>query len=599
MPLDSDGVLNDNQPDPQTQSAEAIAILSLDVFEETPAAQIADKIVFLPYALIDDTADSSSSWQITDLPFNANPKAVVLVTENSTVTGESHGSFANENGPYSKQAIPVIQIRLEELGEAGISNINDLKKITYAEVTWDTDVLSPAKSHNLVVRIPGTDPSRAMIISAHIDSVANPGAMDDGSGSIILLEIARVLDENRVQPLNDLYLVWYGSEELGLYGSSHFVNTHSELLDRAIANLQIDCLTRPMDGTQAYIQFAFWPADGTDVESSHWVNTMQQIAQKMGIETHKMILDMASDNGVMDGFNVPNFDLIYTSDDEMESIGGIWYGGHIHDPYDNVSTAREVSDVFKQMGNIALQAALLPTDFPEMRSVTNSEKQLIILASKNEPPLTFPINLREFGMVMAQAALDVDVIAYEENFEYEDLIGASAVLVLPSADYAGQSNAVTSYDVSWNEQEIAALEQYVSNGGLLILTNTRAVWGFYDYGMDENEDWEDMNDIAGRFGITFDAYLPYPGYTRVQPGHPITLGLSNLIIDSGNSIPFTMQNGQVLAGTDSAVLVGSVNYGANGGEVLALADLALLARDWQALMNLEFVANLAAYIQQR
>ncbi len=599
MPLDSDGLLNDDLPNPQVPSGEAITILSMADFEQTPSSHITGKIILLPYALIDDHADSSNSWRILDPLFNANPKAVILVTQNSTVAGESHGSFANENGPYADLAVPVILVRLEDLTSAGIKNLDDLRKISQAQVTWDTDVLSPARSHNLVVRVPGADSSRAVIISAHIDSVGNPGAMDDGSGSIILLEIARVLDENDIQPPNDLYLVWYGSEELGLYGSSHFANTHSDLLDRTIANLQIDCLTRPMDGTQAHIQFAFWPADGADPESSRWVNTMHQIAQSLGVETHSMILDMASDNGVLDGLNVPNLNMIYASDDEMESIGGIWYGGHIHDPYDDVATAREVSDVFEQMGNIALQAALLPAPFPEMRSVTSSGKQIILLAAKNEPPLTIPINLREFGMVMAQAGFDIDIIPYGVTFTVTDISNAAMVLVLPSMDYAGASNAVDSYDVTWQEHEIDALQQYVSNGGFLVLTNTEAVWGFYDYEMDANEDWSDMNAVAERFGISYDAYLSTSWSPPTQSGHPLMSGISELNNGSRYSVPFVMQGGSVLAGTPTATIAGIMNYGANGGEVLALADLALLARDWHSLMNLEFVANLAAYIQQR
>lgn len=599
MPLDSDGILNDDLPNPQAPSGDVITILSMADFEDTPSSQITGKIILLLYALIDDHAESSNSWRILDPLFNANPKAVVLITQNSTVAGESHGSFANENGPYAGLAVPVIQVRLEDLQSAGIENLDDLRKISQAQVTWDTDILSPARSHNLVVKVPGADPSRAVIISAHIDSVGNPGAMDDGSGSIILLEIARVLDENDIQPPNDLYLVWYGSEELGLYGSSHFANTHSSPLDRTIANLQIDCLTRPMDGTQAYIQFAFWPADGTDLESSRWVNTMHQIAQGLGVETHSMILDLASDNGVLDGLNVPNLNMIYASDDEMESVGGIWYGGHIHDPYDDVTTARDVSDVFEQMGNIALQAALLPANVPEMRSVSSSGEQVVFLAAKNEPPLTVPINLREFGIAMAQAGFDVDIIPYGESFTVTDIANAAMVIVLPSMDYAGASNAVSSYDVSWQEQEIEALRQYVSNGGFLVLTNTEAVWGFYDYEMDTNEDWSDMNAVAERFGISYDAYLSTSWSPLTQSKHPLMSGIAKLNIGSRYSVPFVMTGGSVLTGTPSATIVGITSYGTNGGEVLALADLALLARDWYSLMNPEFVANLAAYIQQR
>ncbi|UCF51652.1 MAG: M28 family peptidase, partial [Bradyrhizobium sp.] len=68
-----------------------------------------------------------------------------------------------------------------------------------------------------------------------IDSPNNPGGLDDGSGSVTLLQVARAIDAARFQPPVDLYLVWFGSHERGVYGSSHFAATHQDLLDRAIA----------------------------------------------------------------------------------------------------------------------------------------------------------------------------------------------------------------------------------------------------------------------------------------------------------------------------------------------------------------------------
>ena len=49
--------------------------------------------------------------------------------------------------------------------------------------------------HNVVVRIPGSDPDAgAILLSAHHDSVAaGPGAGDDGSGVAVLLELAYLL----------------------------------------------------------------------------------------------------------------------------------------------------------------------------------------------------------------------------------------------------------------------------------------------------------------------------------------------------------------------------------------------------------------------
>ena len=47
----------------------------------------------------------------------------------------------------------------------------------------------------------------------------------------------------------DLYLVWHGSHENGIYGSAYFAATHAELLDRTLAVLNVDCLGMPLEGT--------------------------------------------------------------------------------------------------------------------------------------------------------------------------------------------------------------------------------------------------------------------------------------------------------------------------------------------------------------
>ena len=54
-----------------------------------------------------------------------------------------------------------------------------------------------------------------------------------------LLEIARVLDLARLRPPTDIYLVWFGCHERGMHGSPHFAATHQDVLDRALAIIEL------------------------------------------------------------------------------------------------------------------------------------------------------------------------------------------------------------------------------------------------------------------------------------------------------------------------------------------------------------------------
>ena len=89
----------------------------------------------------------------------------------------------------------------------------------------------PVEIVNVGAILPGTDPARAreaIVVTGHYDSRAGdvmdatsdaPGAVDDGSGTAMVLEMARVLARER--PAVSVYLVAVAGEEQGLVGSAH------------------------------------------------------------------------------------------------------------------------------------------------------------------------------------------------------------------------------------------------------------------------------------------------------------------------------------------------------------------------------------------
>lgn len=96
-------------------------------------------------------------------------------------------------------------------------------------------VPKPTKLTNVYAILKGTDPDsakRIVLMSGHYDSrcsetndyeCASPGANDDGSGTIAVLEAARVLSRHKF-PATIIFLTVAG-EEQGLYGSKHFAKT--------------------------------------------------------------------------------------------------------------------------------------------------------------------------------------------------------------------------------------------------------------------------------------------------------------------------------------------------------------------------------------
>lgn len=121
--------------------------------------------------------------------------------------------------------------------------------VSATTVTHSRDI----DSTNIVARIPGTDPKlkdEYVVLSAHIDHVGigEPingdriynGAMDNGSGSALLLDIARSLKKTHTTLKRSLLLVWVTGEEKGLLGSKYFAEHPTVAPKSMIADINTD-----------------------------------------------------------------------------------------------------------------------------------------------------------------------------------------------------------------------------------------------------------------------------------------------------------------------------------------------------------------------
>ncbi|MEU5941285.1 M28 family metallopeptidase [Micromonospora sp. NPDC047548] len=114
-------------------------------------------------------------------------------------------------------------------------------------------------SHNVIgerVGRSGAD-GPVVMVSAHYDTVIGaPGANDDGSGTVLCLELARVL---RAIPVNaTLRFALWGSEEQGLLGSRHHVAQLPQAeRDRFLAVYQNDMVATSWDPATRYWLLSF------------------------------------------------------------------------------------------------------------------------------------------------------------------------------------------------------------------------------------------------------------------------------------------------------------------------------------------------------
>lgn len=139
-------------------------------------------------------------------------------------------------GALEGESIPVVTISQEDGGALKALMKDGPVKVTISLVYTET-------SQNVIAYKPGTaDDGRVVVLGGHYDTVPNvPGANDNGSGIATLLTIAREIAD-REYPFA-VRLVAFGAEELGLYGSRHYVDRLSD--DEAastVAMLNFDAL---------------------------------------------------------------------------------------------------------------------------------------------------------------------------------------------------------------------------------------------------------------------------------------------------------------------------------------------------------------------
>ncbi len=110
---------------------------------------------------------------------------------------------------------------------------------------------------NVLGKISGTDPrlkSEVILLGAHMDhlgftpegEICN-GADDNASGTAVVMEVARLMKENRVRPRRTIVFALWAGEEQGLLGSTHYVNNPLFPLDRTAVNINLDMVGQGKD----------------------------------------------------------------------------------------------------------------------------------------------------------------------------------------------------------------------------------------------------------------------------------------------------------------------------------------------------------------
>ncbi|KAF1830823.1 Zn-dependent exopeptidase [Decorospora gaudefroyi] len=205
-----------------------------------------------------------------------------------------------------------------------------------------------SQKSSIIATIPGKSP-KTIVLGAHCDSINTsgdadewwnaraPGADDNGSDSITILEVFRTLLTNRTiangSAPHTIEFHWYAKEELGLLGSGHIFSTYAAE-GRDIAAM----LNQEMTGyTAGYTSHNMTPKFGivTDGTSAPLTEFMRLIIDAY---THTEVVDTrcgyaCSDHGSVTRAGYPSafvfegemrgvndYPFIHSADDTIENI---------------------------------------------------------------------------------------------------------------------------------------------------------------------------------------------------------------------------------------------------------------------------------------
>jgi hypothetical protein len=272
---------------PEGITGEIVGFNSMAEFEAAPADEVRGKIVFVSHAM-PRTQDGSGygffGGPRRQGPTLASKKGAIAIVVRSIGTDYHRNPHAGVQ-TFADGVKPI------PAGALSIPDAEQLQRILKRgqPVTMHLTLVSQVtqgKSGNVIAEVPGRDPKAPFIlVGGHLDSWdQGTGAIDDGSGVAITTAAAkRIMDAGR--PLRTIRIVWFGAEEVGLFGGIDYQKKHGTELHYAIAESDFGAdriwkvdskLGKDREAEAKALQIALAPlgivpgslekADGSDIE---------------------------------------------------------------------------------------------------------------------------------------------------------------------------------------------------------------------------------------------------------------------------------------------------------------------------------------------
>jgi carboxypeptidase Q len=162
--------------------------------------------------------------------------AVVLPSRDGRDGGGSGGTIFDDgslgSSTYQRDhalTFPVVVMAIENYGR--VYRLLKAHVPVTIEMNVDTKFFGDHEhAFDTIAEIPGTDPNlkdELVMVGGHLDSWASgTGATDNGAGTVVAMEVMRILNALHVKPRRTIRVGLWTGEEQGLFGSRLYVKQH-------------------------------------------------------------------------------------------------------------------------------------------------------------------------------------------------------------------------------------------------------------------------------------------------------------------------------------------------------------------------------------
>jgi hypothetical protein len=212
-------------------TGEVVAFADVDALRAAAPEQVRGKIVYIGHAM--PRTEDGSGYGIFGAPRRQGPtvasqKGALAIVIRSIGTDRDHRNPHTGTMSFSDGATPIPAGALSNPDADQLERIFARGQRPTLHLTLESKV-SQGRSGNVIAEVPGRDPAAApVLVSCHLDSWdLGTGALDDGAGcGIVAAAAKRIMDAG--QPARPIRIVWFGAEEVGLFGGLDYRARHGK-----------------------------------------------------------------------------------------------------------------------------------------------------------------------------------------------------------------------------------------------------------------------------------------------------------------------------------------------------------------------------------